>query len=87
MIAGMLAHPRTDHIFWFTDEFKAARDMWNGGAIDNFNSFGDNDWTYSAVNSCGATGNGTLLKNTETEIARRPGALLAEADEAGVLGA
>ena len=79
--------PRRFNLNSGADEFTMARDLWNDGMIDGFNTFSDMDFAYSVTNSCGAMGTGMLVASDETETARDPGALGAEAEEAGTFAA
>jgi hypothetical protein len=40
-------------VHWHAEEFQAAVEAWNNGAVDGFNTFGDGAWTYSVARTCG----------------------------------
>jgi hypothetical protein len=71
------------------DEFKVAVKNWNDGAVDGWNSFTDNDWTYRMVPApanCTTALQGQLVKTTTPESARDANALGAEAGESDFTG-
>ena len=60
---------------------------WRNGNINNWNAAADNDWAYTARNSCQGRASGTLAQVTSRETARDPAALGSEDEEADTFAA
>lgn len=63
------------------ESFEAAVTEWNDGKVNDWNSYTNTDWTYEVDNPCGTDDDGSLPKDTSTELERDRTALGAEIEE------